>query len=244
MPPRIDPTNYDEEVFQSIRHSTRSHDSERLSPLGSTRWYYNFISRLEENLSIIDPAVEQKLQQVFKYFNRGMLLIWRLGLGQWLNAWPKVGGRILVVTHTGRVTGLTRRTPLNYAIVDGDIYITAGFGSRSDWYRNLKANSQVQVWLPQGWWSGVAQEVTDPVQRLSLLRQVLIGSGIVAPMFGIHPQTMTDEELDQVTHTYKLLRIRRLQACTGPGGPGELAWVWPLATLILLPLALRRRKSR
>ena len=195
-------------------------------------------------MNTISPSLEIKLQQIFKHFNRGMLLIWRLGLGQWLNAWPEVGGRILVITHTGRVTGLKRRTPLNYAIVDDNIYITAGFGMRSDWYRNLKANPQVQVWLPQGWWSGIAEEVTNPTQRLALMRQVLIGSGVVAPLFGIHPKTMTDEELDQATYSYRLVRIRRLQACTGPGGPGELAWVWPLATLILLPLALRHRKSR
>ena len=194
-------------------------------------------------MNTISPSLEIKLKQIFKHFNRGMLLIWRLGLGQWLNAWPEVGGRILVITHTGRVTGLKRRTPLNYAIVDDNIYITAGFGMRSDWYRNLKANPQVQVWLPQGWWSGIAEEVTDPTQRLALMRQVLIGSGVVAPLFGIHPKTMTDEELDQATYSYRLVRIRRLQACTGPGGPGELAWVWPLATLILLPLALRHRKS-
>jgi deazaflavin-dependent oxidoreductase (nitroreductase family) len=193
-------------------------------------------------MNTISPSTEIKLQGLFRQFNKGMLLIWRLGLGHWLNAWPDVGGRILVITHTGRVTGLKRRTPLNYAIIDGDIYVTAGFGSRSDWFRNLKANPEVQVWLPQGWWSGAAEEVTDPSQRLALMRQVLIGSGIVAPIFGIQPKTMTDEQLDQVTETYRLVRIRRQQACTGPGGPGELAWIWPLATLILLPLAFRRRK--
>jgi deazaflavin-dependent oxidoreductase (nitroreductase family) len=195
-------------------------------------------------MSSMDPAFEKRLQQVFKRFNRGMLLIWRLGLGPWLNAWPDVGGRILVITHTGRISGLKRRTPLNYAIVGDDIYITAGFGSRSDWYRNLKANPQVEVWLPEGWWRGVVEEINDPQLRLALLRQVLIGSGIVAPIFGINPKSMLDGELDEATNTYRLLRIRRLEACTGPGGPGDLSWIWPLATLILLPLALKRRKTR
>jgi deazaflavin-dependent oxidoreductase (nitroreductase family) len=194
-------------------------------------------------MNTISPSAEMNLQRVFKQFNKGMLLIWHLGLGQWLNAWPQVGGRILVITHTGRASGLLRRTPLNYAIVDDEVYVTAGFGSRSDWYRNLKANPQVQVWLPEGWWAGVAEEVTDSNQRLPLMRQVLIGSGIVAPMFGIHPKTMTDEQLEQVTRSYRLVRIRRQQACTGPGGPGELAWIWPLTTFILLPLAFRRRKK-
>jgi deazaflavin-dependent oxidoreductase (nitroreductase family) len=198
----------------------------------------------ENKMSTIDPGLEKQLQQGFKHFNRGMLAVWRLGLGPWLSAWPKIGGQILVISHTGRVSGLKRRTPLNYAIVDGEVYIAAGFGSRSDWYRNLKVNPSVEVWLPQGWWSGCAEEITDPEQRLTLLREVLIGSGVVAPMFGIHPKTMTGEQLDDATRTYKLLHIQRFEACTGPGGPGDLAWVWPLATLLLLSLALRHRRAR
>lgn len=195
-------------------------------------------------MNTLSPTTEKQLQKFFKKFNHGMLLIWRLGLGQWLNAWPDVGGRILVMTHTGRVSGLKRRTPLNYAIVEDDIYVTAGFGESADWYRNIKANPQVEIWLPQGWWSGIAEEVTDPNLRLPIMRQVLIGSGVVAPLVGIRPRVMSDAQLKQATHTYRLLRIRRVQALTGPGGPGELAWVWPLATFLLLPLALRRCKRR
>jgi hypothetical protein len=74
------------------------------------------------------------------------------------------------------------------------------------------------------------------------MRQVLIGSGIVAPLFGINHRAMTDEELHAVTSKYRLLHVRRTEARTGPGGPGDLAWVWPLATMILLPLVLFRRR--
>ena len=49
-------------------------------------------------------------------------------------------------------------------------------------------------------------------------------------------------ELGQVAADYRLLRIRRQAARTGPGGPGDLSWVWPLATMVLLPLVLRRRR--
>jgi hypothetical protein len=50
---------------------------------------------------------------------------------------------------------------VNYAIVDGEVYCTAGFGAVSDWYRNIRTNPEVEVWLPDGWWAGVAEEVTD-----------------------------------------------------------------------------------
>jgi deazaflavin-dependent oxidoreductase (nitroreductase family) len=173
-----------------------------------------------------------------------MLMLWRLGLGPWVNAWPEVGGRILVLTHYGRKTGLLRRTPVNYAVVDGEVYCLAGFGSISDWYRNVLAQPRLEVWMPDGWWSGMAEAVTDTDRRLPLLRQVLIGSGFAARLVGINPHTMSDEELQAVTAGYELVRIRRTEARTGPDGPGDLAWVWPLATMILLPLALRRRQTK
>ncbi|MCL5994909.1 MAG: nitroreductase family deazaflavin-dependent oxidoreductase [Chloroflexi bacterium] len=195
----------------------------------------------------VDKQAEETLRQGFKYFNRFMLLMWRLGLGPAVNAYPDVGGRIMVITNTGRKSGLKRRSPVNYAIVDGELYCTAGFGKGSDWYRNIVANPNVEVWLPNGWWWSRAKEVTDSARRLPLLRQVLIGSGIVAPAMGVNPKTMTDAALDAATKDYCLIHIRRTEARTGPEGPGDLAWVWPLATLILLPLALlglRPRRKR
>jgi hypothetical protein len=137
---------------------------------------------------------------------------------------------------------LQRRTPVNYALIDGDIYCVAGFGHISDWYRNVKANPAVEVWLPDGWWAGEAEEVGDEADRLPLLRGVLIGSGFAAEMAGIYPKTMTDEELEALTTGYRLLRIRRTAARTGPGGPGDLAWVWPMATFLLLPFVFWRRR--
>lgn len=84
--------------------------------------------------------IEESLRQGFKYFNRFMMLLWRLGLGSWINAWPEVGGRIMVITHIGRKTGIRRHTPVNYTIADGEVYCTAALGSISDWYRNIMLN--------------------------------------------------------------------------------------------------------
>ena len=197
-------------------------------------------------MPISSSPIELRLRKGFKYFNRYMLLLWRLGLGRWLNSWPSVGGRIMVLTTMGRKSGLLRRTPLNYAIVDGKIYCVAGFGSISDWYRNLRTNPTVDIWLPDGWWAGVAEEVTDGEARLGLLRQVLIASGIVAPLAGVNPHTLTDDALATATANYHLIRIHRTEARTGAGGPGELAWVWPFSALgmLLLLVGCTRRRRR
>jgi deazaflavin-dependent oxidoreductase (nitroreductase family) len=192
----------------------------------------------------IDPRLEEQLRQGFKYFNRFMLLMWRLGLGPLLNTGPVMAGRYLVITHVGRKSGSKHRTPVNYAVVEDEVYCVAGFGAASDWYRNIAANPQVEVWLPDGWYAGIAEEVTHPEARLPLLRAVLIGSGFAAYAAGLDPKQMSDKELDVAASEYRLIHIRRVAARTGKDGPGDLVWVWPLLVLFLVPLVLLQRSKR
>jgi deazaflavin-dependent oxidoreductase (nitroreductase family) len=179
-------------------------------------------------------AANDRLRLGFKYLNRFMLLVWRLGLGSWLNAWPQVGGRIMVITHLGRKSGQWRHTPVNYVLIGDDVYCAAGFGRVSDWYRNILAHPNVEIWLPDGWWAAVAEDISADKDRLAWLRKVLIASGFATYLAGINPHAMSDDALAEVTADYRLIRIRRLEARTGANGPGDLAWIWPLATLILL----------
>jgi deazaflavin-dependent oxidoreductase (nitroreductase family) len=192
----------------------------------------------------IHPQDADRLRQGFRYLNKFMVGLFRLGLGGWVNAWPEVGGQIMVIANTGRKTGLPRKSPVNYALIDGELYCVAGFGIVADWYRNLLANPKVEVWLPQGWFSGIAEDITGCPESPYLLRQVIIASGFAARIFGIDHEKITDEELARATEGYRLVHIHRTGERTGPGGPSDLAWVWPLATFLLLPLALRRRKRR
>ncbi len=185
----------------------------------------------------------EALRIFFKYMNVGMLWLWRLGLGPLLSVWPTAFGRFLVIVHTGRKSGLVRRTPVNYTLIDGEIYVTAGFGRSADWVRNTRANPQVEIWLPDGWWAGTVEDVTGQPGHREKLRRVLIDSGFAAPLFGgINPHSASDAQIEQATAGYRLLRIQRREARTGPGGPGEYAWIWPIFTFLLL-LGRRRAKS-
>ncbi len=186
---------------------------------------------------------EEQLRRMFKSFNRFMILLFRLGLGSWGNG-TKYGGYVMVIKHIGRVTGLTRYTPVNYAIVDGDVYCTAGFGSISDWYRNIIANPQVEIWLPHERWAGVAEDVSEADGGAQILREVIIASGFAGPLFGVDPRKRSDDDLERLLGSYRLIRIKRTEALTGHGGPGDLAWVWPLATMVLSVLLLRNLNSR
>jgi deazaflavin-dependent oxidoreductase (nitroreductase family) len=186
---------------------------------------------------------EDRIRLSFKYFNKFMVLLWKLGLSNWLNIWPKVLGRYLVITHTGRKSGAKFQTPVNYAVVDGEIYCVAGFGRESDWYKNVKKNPSIDVWLQDGWWQANAEEVIGQPNQIEIMRAVLVGSGFAARMFGINPLKIDDATLKYLTRDYCLMKLKLVNERTGNDGPNQYAWVWPITTLLLTIAVLRKRKK-
>jgi deazaflavin-dependent oxidoreductase (nitroreductase family) len=82
--------------------------------------------------------------------------LYALGLG------PLVGRLVLLLTTTGRKSGLPRTTALQYEEVDGAIYLGSSKGTQADWFKNLVANPNVSIRVKSRQFSGVAQPVTDP----------------------------------------------------------------------------------
>ena len=90
----------------------------------------------------LDP---DRLRAAFRLFSRFMVGMFRLGLGPYIS--NPYTGYIMVLTTTGRRSGLPRRNPVNYAMGDGEVYCLVGFGQRSDWFQNILANPDVQAWI-------------------------------------------------------------------------------------------------
>ncbi len=75
-------------------------------------------------------------------FFRFPIYIYRLGLG------GIFGKRMLLLNHTGRVSGLPRQAMLEVVHHDpdtGTFVVNAGFGPDSDWYRNLMAHPDASI---------------------------------------------------------------------------------------------------
>jgi deazaflavin-dependent oxidoreductase (nitroreductase family) len=153
------------------------------------------------------PKQLNTLRRVFHAMNPFMVWMWKMGWGKWMNSLPEGFGRIMIIKHRGRKSGKEYLTPVNYAVVDGEIYCTAGFGSISDWYRNLLANPQAELWLPEGKREVLAEDVSDSPNRLFLMRQVIIASGFAGPLFGVDQNKLNDEQLDEVTEEYRLVHF-------------------------------------
>ncbi|GAA0950189.1 nitroreductase family deazaflavin-dependent oxidoreductase [Nonomuraea longicatena] len=68
------------------------------------------------------------------------ILLYRMGLG------PLLSRRMMLLTHTGRVSGRRRKAVIEVVQRDAHAYIAAsGFGVRADWYRNVVASPEVII---------------------------------------------------------------------------------------------------
>lgn len=189
---------------------------------------------------ILEPRALEAMRRGFNLMNKGMVPLWRLGLGRMLNSWPDGTGQMLVLEHVGRRSGAPYRTPVDFSRVGDDLYCVAAFGEKTHWYRNILAAPGFAVWLPDGRWLASADDASDDHRRLDLMRQVLIDSGFAARLIGLDPGRMSDEDLDRATSTYRLLRIHPLRREASSDGPGSLAWVWAVGLLAVLALVTRR----
>ncbi len=86
----------------------------------------------------------------------GPQMAYRIGLG------PMIGRMVLLLTTTGRKSGLPRVTPLQYELIDDCYYVSAVFGARADWVRNLIANPIVQLRVKNDTFQASASVSTDP----------------------------------------------------------------------------------
>ena len=159
------------------------------------------------DVSKFTPQQLNTLRRVFHAMNPFMVFMLKIGLGWTMNIWPAVSGRVMVIKHRGRKSGKEYLTPVNYALVNGEVYCTAGFGPTCDWYRNMLMNPNIELWLPNGWRKARAEDVSDAPNRVYLLRQVIIASGFAGPLFGINPKTLDDQQLDAISKDYRLIHF-------------------------------------
>jgi deazaflavin-dependent oxidoreductase (nitroreductase family) len=92
-----------------------------------------------------------------------MRALYAIGLG------PLVGRLVLLLTTTGRKTGLPRVTPLQYEEIDGAFYLGSSRGQKADWFRNIQANPHVEIRVKSRRLRGVAEAVTDPARVADFL---------------------------------------------------------------------------
>jgi deazaflavin-dependent oxidoreductase (nitroreductase family) len=94
---------------------------------------------------------------------KGPILMWRLGLG------PLLGRSLMILTTTGRRSGLPRRTAVGFHEQHGRKYVLTLRGPNTDWYLNMLADPYITI--QTAWRSGhaggehaIARRVTEEVE--------------------------------------------------------------------------------
>lgn len=169
----------------------------------------------------------------FRVLNRFLMVpATRAGLGAWLST--PVGGAMVLLRIRGRKSGLIRETPLNYIVAEGAVWVVAGFGPRTEWYRNLLADPRVEAVLPGRTLTGTVTDVRSPAVRRRILPAVMrstVGPSLAA---GVNPWRETPDSLSATMAWVPLLRIDPDDGPVeaGPDDPGGTAWIWRQALVL------------
>lgn len=175
----------------------------------------------------------QVMRQIFKMMNMFFMVpLFRLGLGSFVG--NPITGYIMVLKTIGRRTRKQRYTPVNYAILDGNIYCMAGFGKGTQWYRNLLVKPNIEVIIPSGPLAGIAEDVTNSDESIQVVRQLLKNSGLAGLLAGLNPFTASDDELREKTKDYPLIRIIPAGVGSGAGDAGGWLWILSLVSSLLI----------
>lgn len=190
-------------------------------------------------------------REAFRLGNRYLVVpLHQAGFAAWLG-FPLAGWQCLLTTR-GRRSGLPRPTPLGYLVMDGAAWVMAGYGPRTQWYRNVLEDPSVELRLPgRPAVEAVAEEVCDAATRTRVMPALCRSMALPGLMTGCFPPTSPDERILACVSWVPLVRIRRADGqpiLPGPDDPGGRGWVWRQgvllgATLLLVGLARRLVRS-
>jgi deazaflavin-dependent oxidoreductase (nitroreductase family) len=94
---------------------------------------------------------------------------------------------ILRLTTTGRKSGLPRTICISFAPSDDRYVVFSGFGIRSQWYQNVRANPEVTVQIGRRQFAATAEPVTDPARRRELMLMMRDRSANCGPPTWLRP---------------------------------------------------------
>jgi len=89
-----------------------------------------------------NSIVDRPPSKALRFGLRLPIILYRLRLG-WL-----LGDRLLMLTHTGRKSGLPHQTVIEVVKHDKETntyYVVSGWGEKADWYRNIQKTPYVTI---------------------------------------------------------------------------------------------------
>ena len=121
------------------------------------------------------------------------------------------GDMVLVLTTTGRKTGIPHTTPLQYECIDGAYYVGSARGQQADWFQNILADPHVEIQVGGQIIPAWAEAVTDTEQIVDFLayrlehRPAMIGAILLMHKL---PPRPTHTQLEKLAANLALVILR------------------------------------
>ena len=164
--------------------------------------------------------------------------LWRLGLA------PLIGHNMVLITHTGRKSGLPRRTMTELHVKSGRKYAPCAFGPRAQWFRNIQADPRVTIQTAGGAESARAVRVTSDEEILALMDYThpIDRIMILRYMESLDIEPTLEDILAKKDRIY-WIRFDPTDEPTPPPLAADLVWVWPAVLAILAVAWLLTREK-
>lgn len=171
-----------------------------------------------------------------KFAVKAPITLWRLGLG------PIVGKVSMLITTTGRKSGLPRRTMVEYHSLAGKKYVPCAFGARADWYKNIAADPRVTIQTADGTESMIATRVTDDEELIAVYELFKRRDPVLLNWY-LQSLDIQPDPADIIAKKDRIywLRFDPTDEATPPPLEADLKWVWLVALAGLLTFWLGRR---
>jgi deazaflavin-dependent oxidoreductase (nitroreductase family) len=163
-----------------------------------------------------------------KFGVKAPITLWRLGLG------PVIGKVLMLITTTGRKSGLPRRTMVEYHTlpagdlpVSGKKYAPSAFGPKADWYKNIAADPRVTIQTADGAEGAIATRVTDDDELVAVFELFRRRDPVVLNWY-LGSLDIQPDPADIVARKDRIywLRFDPTDEVTPPPLEVDLKWVW------------------
>jgi len=147
------------------------------------------------------------------------LLLWRLGLSFLF------GDLIMILTTTGRKSGLPRHTAIEFHAVKGRKYVYSGWGDKAAWYKNLLVDPHATLQTAHGIEHVMARPVHDPQELADVFAFYNQN-----PLFRAFLRVIgLPSERDMILAHHDQLYLMTFDPTNEPTPPplaADLIWVW------------------
>ena len=174
-------------------------------------------------------------RSILKWSFRLPILLFRLGLG------PIVGQLFMILTTTGRQSGVPRLHAIEFHAFAGRKYVFSAWGGKADWYRNLQADPRVTIQTAAGVEAMRARRVTGD-EDLAQAFRAFENNAILKSWVKALGVELTLEEFLAHRDQLFLVTFDPTNDPTPSPLPIDLKWVWlPVAVLAAVAVVLLGR---